>query len=233
VITETALVHCALISARCFGALLFLPGSEPISFMSKIGLSLVLAGLLGAPESTVVISWEAVGAFALLSEIMTGIVLSLPVTAAIDGIGSLGEYFDSIRGQTAGNLHDPLTMNLASLSSTLLRNGFVATLCVNGGLVTAIEVLHDLSDALPPGTPTAFFAPDAIRRFLTTYSRVFGLFLLPALGCLAIEMIGAFVAKSSRGAAQTELLYCAKILLGSFLIIKALSDLDPYGVWKQ
>jgi flagellar biosynthesis protein FliR len=230
--TESTLVATLFLSARCFGALLFLPASEPISFMSKLGLSLIISSLFIETTSSTAFSWSSVGALALLFEVLTGVILTLPVTAAIDGIAALGEHFDAVRGQTAGNLHDPLTMNLASLSSSLLRNGFVAALCANGGLIAAVELLHNLAVVIPPGSPTALFAPDALHHFLGTYCAVFALFLLPALGCLTIEVLGAFVAKSARGAAQTELLYFAKMCLGSLLLLQAVYNLDAFGVWR-
>ncbi|MCO6430209.1 MAG: flagellar biosynthetic protein FliR [Deltaproteobacteria bacterium] len=191
------LVH---IFFRSLGAICLLPIGEGVSGFSRhITLAAGMAIFLSPLDA-----YSLQPGFASISrELAIGLLLGLPAVLAIEAMRTLGELFDTGRGQSMAAMYDPASSLSSSQTGFLFQKCALVFLLVAGILEHIIAALYQSMGDVPAGTAhtlsVAGSASSVMAIVVSTAAASFSVYLLFAALFLICDICVLFLSKAVPG----------------------------------
>lgn len=211
---------------RSVGLISVLPiGSGVLGFVGRIwlafGLALTFVGYLPYQSD--------VGIMAILAEYLMGFCLGLPCALAINLSEMFGELVDSGRGETIGNIYDPLNSTAASHTSTLLRHFSWGAVLLLGALERLVASFVESFSVIPAGafemSKLGYLALHVASYIAISLGELLSFFLPMALLFLLIEKAFGYLSKILGSGSLSSESFQAKTFI-AFFILSSLTIFD-------
>jgi type III secretory pathway component EscT len=213
--------------ARAQGAMLLLPIGEGL--ISVFALRTILA--LFMTYACGIESSESLSLHALIVEVIIGVCLTLPLALVVNAASSLGEVFDTGRGQNIASLLDPLHETFESSTALILRTLVFAQLLMLGVLEDLFGIYRESFTLL--SSAVIHFNHEGLIDLLEFCQWIFtGSFSLCLPWLLIFLLIEVFLCFVSRALPQVSLSgesFQLKSILGAGLLACTYTS----GRWEE
>jgi len=193
-----------------------------------LALGIAVAALGSGNQNTVGLLFDP---SLLISEILFGIFLSLPVALIIAMIEWWAELFETGRGQNLGSILDPMQQSENSALSSLLRSASWVALLASPVILHSLALLLSSYHKLPVGSLATFWQQETFVRLLEVINQAVSQMLCLALPFatlfLLIEFITAVAGKLLPQVSLTQESFLIKTILGALGLI-ALNAMDVF-----
>lgn len=206
-------------TSRALGLFAILPlGWDIVGATQRITISLAL----GAFFAPIVHSSAQITLGNFIFEIIVGGLIGLPAALVVEGAGTVGELFDTGRGQTIAQSYDPLQQGAIPITGIL---GKQASWCVmlHGGItLNLIQALAQSFILSPPakfGANSLISTGSAVLSYIAMVLESAILWSIPFLVVfLGVEVLLGFFAKALNLGPLSSEAFLVKTITGSFLI---------------
>ena len=222
---DTILIPFSFSFARALGLIVFLPFEI---FTVGLGVRFILSVLLGVSAVSQVQLNSDPNIVSYLVNFMAGFIIVFPVILLIQAADLWGDLFESLRGQTVGNIADPLfqgeTSHIAIMSKSLIWIGLISV-----GLFEFLFAQFLKSFNLSVLDISLW--QKSILLFAEVLSAAMKLAVPFAVLFLVVELLGIFSAKLLPGVSLITEIFTVKMFLG-FLGFLSILGLEPLSSLK-
>lgn len=194
------IIHGATCTLRALGLFVILPlGWDLMGLSARItiaaALTFIIATQIPPPDQFTILD---VG-----FEILIGMIMGLPAALLLEGASTVGELFDTLRGQSIATVYEPLQQQVLPLSGTYAKWVLWALLLGSGSILQLSVAIVESFNLVPLGglsfSDLPALSAKLLRYLPSILASTFVACLPFACLCVAVELVLAFAAKQLSG----------------------------------
>ena len=207
------LIPFSLAFVRALGVVAFLPTEI---FSTGLGLRLLLAALLGLSGMSGAERIFEINSLTYMQELMLGFLVALPLLLIVQACDLFGDLFESLRGQTAGSIADPLFSGETS-HLALFCKSLAILILLSAGALEMIFFQYRNSFEVSALSPALWVK--AILVFCKSFSVAMNFAIPYAILFLLVEIVAMLATRLLPGVSLCTETFTAKMFFGSLALL--------------